>query len=108
RRYGAATPVAAARDRMRPRPRRHPHRRRGTDMIRMPNRISVRPGDRGFMDPAVARDIVVLCDGEPLRGCRAADRKRGIAWCYVLDPRGRVVDDPDRPGHALEVVVRGR
>ena len=76
-------------------------------MIRMPNRISVRPGDRGFMDPAIARDIVVLCDGEPLRGCRAADRKRGIAWCYVLDPRGRVVDDPDRPGQALEVVVRG-
>ena len=77
-------------------------------MIRMPNRISVRPGDRGFMDPAIARDIVVLCDGEPLRGCRAADRKRGIAWCYVLDPRGRVVDDPDRPGRALEVVVRGK
>lgn len=70
-------------------------------------RRSVRKEDPAY-DPAwIGDDTVVLVDGLPVRRCHTADEERGEAICFAEDDRGRAYPDPDDPGKAKEVVLRG-
>ena len=74
----------------------------------IPTRVSVNSDDPGYVPLEQANRYEVYCDGERLEKVHTADTELGVAWCYMTDPDGMVLLDPEDPSRPWEVQVRGK